>query len=156
MNPKNLKRRNLIRLMSLLGFGGMSAFCLTSCQSASKAETPKNAVEEQAPASEADNTLKPELSENGDPTEKPQPDMDVPVTKYGIPQPIPVIENLEVLLDPTASEENKEPELKPELTEEELLNPDPSPGQMTAKYGVVMPPKRYGIPQPPTKYGIRK
>ena len=158
MNPKNLKRRNLIRLMSLLGFGGMSAFCVSSCQSTSNADTPKNAVEEQAPESQSDNTLKPELNENGEPAQNHRPDMDIPVTKYGIKNPLPtdVIENMEALADPAALEENEDAELKPELTEEDLLNSDPSPAQMTAKYGAVMPPKKYGIPQPPTRYGIRK
>lgn len=48
---KQIKRNFLIRLMSVLGFGGMAAFCLASCEQASTndaqpaSETPTAAVD---------------------------------------------------------------------------------------------------------------
>ena len=48
---KQIKRSFLIRLMSVLGFGGMTAFCLASCEQASTndaqpaSETPTAAVD---------------------------------------------------------------------------------------------------------------
>ncbi len=56
MNLKRIKRNILFRLMTALGFGGMAAFCLSSCQSPSansdkqpKQETVNEATAEQTP-----------------------------------------------------------------------------------------------------------
>ena len=97
---RHIKRHFLIRLMTVLGFGGMAAFCMSSCQSTSsnsdkqpKQETNAEVVPEQstsdADSSSQDNNVQTDTP-NADAVDTffPESDYEMPVKKYGIPSPI--------------------------------------------------------------------
>lgn len=170
---KQIKRNFLIRLMTVLGFGGMAAFCISSCQSTTsssdkqpKSEVAEDAAVETSESNDAVNTPKPEFTEDmSDPNSGPAQDIQMPVKKYGIPAPLPpdVVEHFDEIQVPPTPEANEEAlkdkndeqseELKPEYTEEDLMNqpeirPVPEPIYHKMKYGVPHPAKRYGIQSP--------
>ncbi len=174
---KQIKRNILIRLMTVLGFGGMAAFCISSCQSATSSsdKQPKSEVAEDAmteapqPAPESNggtNAPQPEFTEDtSDSNPPPAQDIQMPVKKYGIPAPLPpdVVEHFDEIQVPPTPEANEaalkdkideqDEDLKPEYTEEDLWNkPDPGSIRPVKKYGIIPPTK----PQPiVTRYGIR-
>ena len=147
MNLKRIKRNILFRLMTALGFGGMAAFCLSSCQSPSansdkqpKQETVNEATAEQTPPtvgqtpSTAEQTSDNEVSDESADESKtvmdeetlntffpPAQDNAVIVTKYGIRPPLPPqdIENIDLSV-PATPEEN-EKRLQERNQSEELL-----------------------------------
>ena len=146
LNTKQIKRNFLIRLMTMLGFGGMAAFCLSSCQSTTGAgdKQPKQESEStmssdtSAPVSDSqnadpddqENLPKAEFNENNiDNFFPPQTEPQMPVKKYGIVTPIPTDDIDDV----------KEP-LIPEETEESLMNKpnnnNQKPDVITTKYGI--------------------
>ena len=205
---RQIKRSFLIRLMAVLGFGGMTAFCISSCQSSSNSDKqPKHEASENATpdasqtdadsnnAADADSNNAADADSN-DAANTPQPvvndwfapqdpDIAIPVTKYGIQPPLPpdAYEHLDEMQVPPTPEANEErlkryndpdedvpaDKLKPEYTEEQLnakpiADPEPVPTKYgvlppeppVAKYGIRPPVKKYGIPKPATRYGIRR
>lgn len=176
---KNVKRAFLIRLMAVLGFGGMTAFCLSSCQSANsnsdkqpKQETESEIVQEQ-PLPDADNTESsdtPSDTQNSDSYDQffQESDFQIPVTKYGVPSPLPpdAYEHLDEMQVPPTPELNEERhnqnsqvndnDLKPGLSDDtQDTKPDPSPSikKIATRYGIRRPVKKYGIRGPVGKYG---
>ena len=171
---RQIKRNFLIRLMAVLGFGGMTAFCLSSCQSSSanndkqpKHEASDNAASEApqpaAGSNQADSVTNPEPA--------PEPDFGMPVKKYGIPSDLPPdayehLDEMQVPPTPEANEQalrqrfgddNDEPaNLTPEYTEEQLMNEPPPPvvDRPVKKYGIVRPSPKYGVRPPVKKYGV--
>ncbi len=180
---RQIKRNFLIRLMAVLGFGGMTAFCLSSCQSSSanndkqpKHEASDSAASEApqpaADSNQADSVTNPEPVDNSAYFEPaPDPDFGMPVKKYGIPSALPPdayehLDEMQVPPTPEANEQalrqrfgddNDEPaNLTPEYTEEQLMNDPPPPAvdRPVKKYGIVRPSPKYGVRPPVQKYGV--
>ena len=125
---KQMIRNFLIRLMTVLGFGGMTAFCVSSCQSTSanndkqpKQEANDNAttgqnnpeVENQqnnADDQNADNQEQPKKFEIDESFFEPNLGFEIPVTKYGIQSPLPpdAVDHLDEMVVPPTPELNDE------------------------------------------------
>ena len=147
--------------MTLMGFGGMTAFCVSSCQSATsgsdkqpKHET-ENVTSQEQPGADAVRMNEENDVDNPSETLKidaydaafPGNNYEIPVTKYGIPSPIPedAINHLDEMKVPPA------PDPDEANSDEKAQNENLNTGSARENEDFVTPPQQ----MPVKRYGIR-
>ena len=133
-NFKLLKRNMLIKIMTFLGFGGMAAFCIASCQQVSSNSDKQPSQESTHPQDSVQSASQSDHSE------------DSPATTADAQKPEPQNDSVNNNTEPVQDVSNPDTDLDSSDTTQ--MNPEPTPDP-------VFIPTEYGIRHPRSPLSIK-